>query len=106
MSLQKWLLFTASVVTWLSATTAKAAIIVTATPNSGGVNLQSGAATPAGTVLSTFDAVAIGSQPPGFTPVTGSVPGGGVASGNPSLYAAPLGDSTPFYAVARNPGAG
>ena len=47
-----------------------------------------------------------GDQPPGFTPATGSEPGGGVVGagdGNASLYAAPLGDSTAFYAVAYNP---
>ncbi|HTV43771.1 MAG TPA: PEP-CTERM sorting domain-containing protein [Stellaceae bacterium] len=81
-------------------------ITVTLTPGS---DLASGTATPAGTVLQTFDSVTPGDQPSGFMPVTGTEPGGGVVGAGDAdsgLYAAPLGDSTAFYAVAYNPPSG
>ncbi len=104
MTRQTLLLSSAVAIALLTATAARATTItVTLTPGS---DLNSGAATPAGTVLQTFDSVTPGDQPAGFTPATGSQPGGGVVGAgdaNASLYAAPLGDTTAFYAVAYNP---
>ncbi len=61
-----------------------------------------------GMTVITFDSDAVGTQPTGFSPATGSVPGGGVvgSGGNGGLYAAPNGDTSQFYAVAYNPSGG
>jgi hypothetical protein len=61
-----------------------------------------------GVTMLTFDSDDIGSQPSGFTPPTGTIPGGVVVGGggNTGLYAAPNGDMSKFYAVALNPVSG
>ena len=69
-----------AVIALMITTTAQATIVTTVTPNTGGINLLSGTATPAQTVLTNFDAVTIGSQPSGSPSATGTIPGGGVAS--------------------------
>ncbi|MGH7046940.1 MAG: Npun_F0296 family exosortase-dependent surface protein [Stellaceae bacterium] len=107
MSRQPLLLSSALAVALIAAAAAHATTItLTLTPGS---NLNSGTATPVGTVLQNFDSVTPGDQPPGFAPATGTQPGGGVVGAGDAdsgLYAAPLGDSTAFYAVAYNPPSG
>jgi PEP-CTERM motif len=102
---QSWLLTGVSALTLMMAASAQATIVTKTTPNTVPTLLTS--TVPGATIL-TFDAVPVGNQPPGFSPATGSIPGGGVvaAGGNSGLYAAPVADSTPFYAVAYNPAAG
>lgn len=102
MTKQKWLLTGLSGIVMTMAASTQAAIITNVTPNTVPTLLTS---TVPGANIITFDADAVGSQPVGFTPVTGSNPGGGVvaAGGNSAIYAAPLADPTQFYAVAYNP---
>jgi hypothetical protein len=75
-------------------------MVTQSTPTDGLMSTQMGVTT------LTFDSDDVGSQPAGFTPPTGTVPGGGVvggSGGNAGLYAAPNGDMSQFYAVALNP---
>lgn len=89
----------------LLAATQASALVTTSSRNATSPVPSSGLmSTYAGVTTLTFDGVTPGQQPAGFTPASGSVPGGGVVSAsNSSLYAAPLGDTTNFYAVALNP---
>ena len=87
----------------LASTAANAAVITSVTPSTtptanGLMTTRTGVAT------ITFNGLAAGSQPTGFTPATGTTPGGGVvAASNNVMYAAPNGDTSDFYAVAYNP---
>lgn len=90
----------------LVATGAGASVITRATPNTTLPAAGLGT-TYAGVTTLTFEGLAAGTQPAGFSPAAGSTPGGGVVTGgNSQLYAAPYGDTSNFYAVAYNPAAG
>src|SRR5262245_48250895 len=100
-----WLPTSAAAAVLMTAVSTQSGIVTTVTPNTVPTLLTS--TVPGATIL-TFDSDAVGNQPAGFTPATGSIPGGGVVAsgGDISIYAPPLVDSTQFYAVAYNPTTG